>query len=119
MKGDKIICRGLVFECGIGFHSVEKKIKQKISVDFEATVSPLKPAEADKIKAIRLDYFKANQQIGELFSKKHFKLIETAAEEVADLILKNFDVKGVLVTVTKYPLDMSNTASVSYQCLRK
>lgn len=119
MKWDKIICRGLTFECEIGFHSVEKKTKQKISIDLEAWVLPLSPNNADKVRAIRMDYYKANRLLLDLFQKNNFKLIETASDTAAALILKTFDVHAVQVSLTKFPLDMPNMGSVTYQCHRE
>ncbi|MDO8520131.1 MAG: dihydroneopterin aldolase [Deltaproteobacteria bacterium] len=116
---DLILCRGLTFRCEIGFHPVEKSKKQKIVIDLEASVAPIKKELADQIRGIRLDYFRANRQIGELLKRKKFKLIEAAAGAVADLILENFDVRAVTVSLTKYPLGIPNMESVTYRCHRK
>ena len=80
---------------------------------------PLSPDNADKVRAIRMDYYKANRLLLDLFQKNNFKLIETASDAAAALILKTFDVHAVQVSLTKFPLDMPNMGSVTYQCHRE
>lgn len=116
---DKIICRGFQFNCHLGFHGHEKGAKQKISVDLESWVSPLNQQEKDKVSAIRFNYFKANQEISKFLENRRFNLIETVAEEIAQLLLECFKIQAIQVSVTKYPTDLPDTSSVTYVCYRK
>lgn len=116
---DRISCKGFSYDCNIGFHPVEQGLRQKIVVDFKAWVLPLEKSEAENASAVRLDYFMVNRLIGELVEKENFMLLESMAESVANLILDNFSVHAVEVSVTKFPVDMPNARSVSYVCYRK
>ncbi len=115
---DKIVCNGLKYECLLGIHENERAVKQKIRVDFEAAVAAL-ASQRDEAHEIKCDYFKANLMIDEFLKGRKFNLIETVTHEVADLLLKQFDILDVKVTVTKFPADMPNMDSVSYCCCRK
>lgn len=115
---DKIQCHGMNFECSLGFHPHEKKVRQKITVDLEVAVNPIKSEDTDQIGALKMDYFIANQKLSKLFESKKYNLLETVALDVAHLLLKEFVVNSVRVRVTKYPLDMPNVGSVSYECFR-
>ncbi len=114
---DRIFCKGLSFEARIGFHDYELKTSQKIVVDLTAFVDPL--LGDDRPLSVRMDYYKANQLIRELVGNNSFQLIETLAENIAQLLLKNFDIRAVELTLTKFPLDMPNAVSVSYILKRK
>ena len=116
---DLITCNGLTFECELGFHEFEKCLQQKITLDFEAGVTPISLEERDEVSAIRIDYYKANLLIRDYLKSRKFHLIETVADEVATLLLKQFNIISVKVTVTKFPLGMPNATSVSYTCFRQ
>jgi dihydroneopterin aldolase len=116
---DKIICKGLPFQCEIGFYGHEKGIKQKLSLDLEAFVRPMSPRLRDKVKGIRFDYHKAYQLIEKSLSQRRTKLVETVAEDVARLLLLHFDILAIKVSVTKYPLGKTAMHSVTYECFRK
>ena len=115
MNWDRITCRGLYFDCEIGFFPSEQKVRQKVEVKFTAWILPMEKKE--NLSAIRLDYFRANQAIAALLDKKPFKLVETASDEIAALLLKKFDIGAVSVSLTKHPLDMPGS-TVTYKCYR-
>ena len=124
---DTIICQGFTYDCSLGFHANEKGITQKIVVDVEVPVvgAGSKPAHDSELlmraglePAPTFDYFIANQLISEFLKTKHFNLIETVGQGVAELLLEKFDVPSVKVSVTKRPLDMPNVGCVKYVCER-
>jgi 7,8-dihydroneopterin aldolase/epimerase/oxygenase len=115
---DKIMCQGLACECVLGFHDYEKKLKQKISIDFEVSVAKTQDGD-DAVSAIQLDYYKATNMITEFIAARQFNLIETISNEIARLLLEAFPIKDALIRVTKYPADMPHVESVTYQCYRR
>ncbi|EKD52441.1 MAG: hypothetical protein ACD_62C00020G0002 [uncultured bacterium] len=115
---DKLICRGLKYECELGFHDHEQGHKQEISIDFKATVRPIEN-HADDVSAVQVNYFKANEAITNLLKAKRFNLIETLAVEVADSLLNGFPILDVQVAVTKFPADIPNMGSATYVCRRR
>lgn len=115
---DKIICKGFVYDCELGFHPHESRIHQKIKVDLTAFVSRIPADHGDKINEIRLDYYKANKLLAEHLKSRQFNLVETVADEIATLILDQFRVEAILVSVTKFPMDMPNIESIAFECFR-
>ena len=115
---DKIICRGFTYECEIGFHTCEERLRQKISLDLVAWVAPIPAAERDLPAALRFDYFEANRELRELLGGQRYSLIETLAEAVAAHLLARFRIAAIEVGVTKFPLGMPNAGSVTYVCRR-
>ena len=117
---DKIYINNLEF---IGFHGVfpeEKKLGQKFLVSLELTVDTREAGKTgDLTKSVH--YGLVAQDVGELFLKKSVDLIETCAEEIAELVLKKYDlVKEVKVTVKKpwAPLQM-HFENVAVEITRK
>ena len=115
---DTISCHGLDYECRIGFHDYERHGKQKITLDLKAFVHMPQNQTKDDTSLIQFDYFEANQLIKNFLEDRQFNLIETLGQEVAELLLKNFPIQKLWVRVNKYPLDMPNLKSVSYECER-
>lgn len=111
-----MICQGIVCETQIGFNDIERDIKQKLIIDFEASVKPIAKQDYDKIEARQIDYFDAYNNIKKLLNDKGFKLIESVAGEVALLLLAQFPITKVRVNVTKFPMDMPDIKNVTYSC---
>lgn len=118
-KTDFVTCRGLSYDCEIGFHDCEKAVKQKVFVDFDAYFAFQANQCDDNPQAVSLDYFMANQQIENYFNKKSPKLIETIASDLANILLREFNILAVRIKVIKHPLDMPNVQDVSFTCFRE
>lgn len=112
---DQIICEGLACQCEIGVRESEKGIKQRLLIDFEASVPVV---EKDSEEAIQLDYSVVVPEITTLIENRRFQLIETVGEAVADYLLQQPHVQSVKVKVKKFPMDLKNISSVSYICQR-
>ncbi len=112
---DKLSCHGMTFECEVGFHDIELKKKQVITLEYDAFVRPIEKANKDQIENIRLDYYKAQKLLDGFFKSQKFNLIETIATDAADLLMKNFDVESITVHVSKSPIDIP-IPSVTYSC---
>ena len=97
---DKIFIRGLEIECIIGFIDWERRVKQKVVLDLELPVDCARAARADDV-ADTLDYKQVVDQVSGLVAGSEFMLVETMAQRVAELILKNFGVEWIRVTVNK------------------
>lgn len=114
---DKIICRGLVYQVSVGFHKNEAGILQRIGIDFVAEISE-SSIQLDKQEALLLDYDLAHQLLLSFLTGRHFNLIETIGDEVAQLLLEKFPIEAVTVTVHKNPLNMPTNSFVSFECRR-
>lgn len=116
-RSDYIFCSGLDYECKIGFHDYERQSQQRITLDLTAILPQLNYHQ-DKVTDIIFDYYLANQKIKQHLKDKQYNLIEALAEDVAYMLLKEFAIHEIRVKITKYPLDMPNLKSVSFECLR-
>lgn len=105
---DKIYINNLEF---IGFHGVfpeEKKLGQKFLVSLELTVDTREAGKTgDLTKSVH--YGLVAQDVEKIFLEKSIDLIETCAENIAEMVLKKYElVREVKVTVKKpwAPLQM-------------
>lgn len=117
---DKIYINNLEF---IGFHGVfpeEKKLGQKFLVSLELTVDTREAGKTgDLTKSVH--YGLVAQDVEKLFLEKSIDLIETCAENIAEMVLKKYElVKEVKVVVKKpwAPLQM-HFENVAVEITRK
>jgi dihydroneopterin aldolase len=114
---DRVSGHGLTYQAHVGFGEGERAVLQNVKVDFEARTDWRASARADRARNI-VDYAEVDKGIAALISSRHWRLIETMAEAIAQLICQNFPVDQVRVTVTKQPADMPHCAGVSVSCSR-
>jgi dihydroneopterin aldolase len=99
-KGDRIFLHGLEVECIIGFIEWERRTKQTVVVDIEMPVDCARAAASDEV-ADTLDYKKVAKRLIAFVSGSDFKLVETLAHRAALLILEEFEVEWVRLSVNK------------------
>jgi len=98
--GDRIFLHGLTVECIIGFIEWERRIKQTIVLDVEMPVDCARAAQSDNV-AETLDYKKVAKRLIAFVSTSEFKLVETLAHRTAMLILEEFGVDWVRLSINK------------------
>jgi dihydroneopterin aldolase len=98
--GDRIFLHGLAVECIIGFIEWERRVKQTVVIDVEMPVDCARAAESDDV-ADTLDYKKVAKRLIAFVSASDFKLVETLAHRCAMLILEEFSVEWVRLSVNK------------------
>jgi dihydroneopterin aldolase len=99
-SGDRIFLRGLEVECLIGFIDWERRIRQKVVIDFELPVDCARAAERDDV-ADTLDYKKVSKRIIAYVGASEFQLVETLAHRTALLILEEFGVEWIRLSINK------------------
>jgi len=97
---DTIFLRGLEIECLIGFIEWERRIRQKVVIDFELPVDCARAARTDEV-ADTLDYKRVAKRIIEFVSASEFRLVETMSHRVAMLVLEEFGVDWIRISVNK------------------
>jgi dihydroneopterin aldolase len=97
---DIIFLRDLRIETVIGIFEWERQIKQLVAVDLEMAADIRRAAENDDI-ADTLDYKAVAKRVIQLVEGSEFKLVETLAEKIAGLVLEEFQVAWVKVTLSK------------------
>jgi FolB domain-containing protein len=97
---DKILIENLLLRCIIGIDDLERREKQDVVINIVMWCDLARAAEADDIRKT-VDYKKVNKSIVKLVEKSQFFLVETLAENVANMCLQHGGVKKVRVTVEK------------------
>tara|TARA_B100001778_G_C18558583_1_gene616661 strand:+ start:1013 stop:1360 length:348 start_codon:yes stop_codon:yes gene_type:complete len=97
---DKVFIRGLEVEGIIGIFQWEREVRQIISVDIEMDFDNKKAAKSDSIEDA-LNYKLVGKRITSFIKNSKFQLVETLAENISKIILKEFPVTTVKVTLSK------------------
>ena len=97
---DRIFLRGLEVECIIGFIEWERRIKQTVVVDLELTVDCRRASQTDEV-ADTLDYKKVAKRVIAFVETSEFKLVETLAQRLALVVLGEFDLEWVRLSINK------------------
>jgi 7,8-dihydroneopterin aldolase/epimerase/oxygenase len=98
--GDRIFLHGLAVDCIIGFIEWERRIKQTVVLDVEMPVDCARAAQSDDV-ADTLDYKRVAKRLIAFVEEAEFKLVETLAHRAAMLILEEFGVAWVRLSVNK------------------
>jgi 7,8-dihydroneopterin aldolase/epimerase/oxygenase len=97
---DRIFLRGLSVDCIIGFIEWERRIRQTVVIDIELPVDCRNASRRDEV-ADTLDYKKVSKRIIAFVEASQFKLVETLAHRTAMLVLEEFRVEWVRLSVNK------------------
>jgi|SRR6185312_1787756 len=98
--GDVIFLRGLAVECVIGFIDWERRVKQTVLIDLEMPADCRQAARSDEVEQT-LDYKKVAKRVIGFVEASEFKLVETLANRLALLLLAEFGLEWVRVSVNK------------------
>src|SRR5262249_4709133 len=99
-SGDTIFLRGLAVECIIGFIDWERRVKPTIVMDLELPVDCRNASIRDEVEDT-LDYKKVAKRVIAFVEASEFKLVETLAHRLALLVLEEFGVQWIRVSVNK------------------
>jgi len=97
---DTIFISELKLDALIGIYAWEHEVPQTLQLDLELAVDASRCARSGRI-ADTVDYAKVVARIGETVAGRHFTLIEKLAEELAAVILREFDTPWVRVSIAK------------------
>jgi len=97
---DRVFLRELGVECIIGFLDWERLVKQTVYLDIEAPIDCRHAALNDEV-ALTLDYKRLSKIVIAFVGSSEFKLVETLADRTAKLILREFDIPWVKLTLNK------------------
>jgi dihydroneopterin aldolase len=97
---DKIFLRQLEVNAIIGIWDWEREVKQRVSIDLEMATDIRKAAASDSI-ADTLNYKDVAKRLIAFVGDSQFQLVETLSERIAEIVVTEFDVPWVKVTVNK------------------
>jgi len=97
---DKIFIHALKTETIVGIFDWERQVKQTVIMDIEFSADIRKAAVSDSIDDT-LNYKGVAKRVLAFVDESSFHLVETLAEHVAMLILEEFGVSWVSITLSK------------------
>ncbi len=115
--GDRIFLRGLSVECIIGFIDWERRTPQTLLIDLELPCDCRRAAHRDEV-ADTLDYKRIAKRILAWVPGTEFNLVETLAHRLALLLLAEFGLEWIRISVNK-PGAIRHSRDVGVQIERR
>lgn len=97
---DKIILKGIQLHGYHGIAEAERQLGQKYEIDLELMTDLSTASKTDDL-ANTINYAQVVQLIIEIGTQRSFQLIEALAEAIAGVILSQFQIEEVQITVKK------------------
>ena len=97
---DIVFIKHLEVIATIGVYEWEKSLQQKLYFDLEMAFDNRPAALNDDIN-LALNYFSVSEAVNKFAQENQFELIETMAERVASLIMEQFSVPWIKLTLHK------------------
>ena len=97
---DIIFLRDLRIDALIGIYDWERRVKQTISLDLEMATDIRKAAATDAIEDT-LNYKAVAKRLIAFVESSEFQLVETLAERITEIVLDEFGVPWVRLTLNK------------------
>jgi dihydroneopterin aldolase len=100
LQMDIVFIHDLQIETVIGIYDWERKIQQTISLDIEMATDIGKAAKSDNIDDA-LSYKTVAKRLIDFVEASEFELVEALAEKICSIILEEFEVPWVKLTLHK------------------
>ena len=113
---DKVMIRELALETIVGLYPWDRAVKQVLLVDVDMATDIKQAAAGDDLQ-YTVDYSAVCEAIVALADKGRYQLIETLAENIAAMVLKDFAVSWLRVAVHKTDV-MTNVGRVGIEIER-
>ena len=97
---DKVFITGLRATAVIGIYDWEREIRQNLQLDLEMQTDVRRAAASEDI-ADALDYEKISNRVRDFVEQSEFLLVETLAEQLAGLLIAEFNVPWLRLSVHK------------------
>ena len=97
---DKIFITALTAETVIGIYDWEREVKQRLEIDLEIWMDLRAAASSDAIEDT-LNYKSVAKRVLAFVEASRYRLVEALAGEIARIVLEEFKVARVRVTVHK------------------
>lgn len=95
-----VFIRDLLVTCLIGIHKYEKKQPQEIRINIDLGVTEESNSVSDRLENV-VCYEELTERIRNLFRDGHVNLLETLAEQIADICLFDKRVRVARIRVEK------------------
>jgi dihydroneopterin aldolase len=94
-----VFVRDLVLSCMIGVHRHERSGAQRVRINLDLAVREGRNLDDDLSNVVC--YERITVGVREIVSRGHINLVETLAEEIADMCLRDWRVRSVRVRIEK------------------
>ena len=99
-RGDRIFLRALSVKCIIGFIDWERRTPQTLLIDLEIPCDCTRAARHDQVEDT-VDYKRVAKRVLAWVPSTQFQLVETLAHQLALLLLSDFGLEWVRVSINK------------------
>lgn len=107
---DIVLVEDLRFKTIVGCWDWERQLPQEVSVDLEMGCDMSAAAQTDALEDT-LDYKAVSNRVRDFVRERQFQLVEAAADGIAGLVMAEFKVPWIRVTVRK-PYAVTGAAAV-------
>ncbi|MDB2365194.1 dihydroneopterin aldolase [Luminiphilus sp.] len=97
---DTVFIKGLKAASVIGCYDWERDVRQTLVIDLELKTDFARAAETDGLKDA-LDYAVISKRVIALCDESRFQLLEALADRLAAVLLAEFEITGLRMTITK------------------
>jgi len=97
---DLVYIRGLEVETVIGIYDWEREIRQVVNLDLEMGTDIRQAASTEDVENT-LNYKSVSDRLIEFIEQSEFLLVETMAEQIAELVMEEFSVKWLRLRLGK------------------
>ncbi|MEW5790907.1 MAG: dihydroneopterin aldolase [Pseudomonadota bacterium] len=97
---DLLFLRELKVEAIIGIYDWERQIKQPLLIDLDMAADVARAAATDRVEDT-VNYKDIAKRLIAFVEESQFQLVETLAERIADIVLNEYGVRWVRVTLHK------------------
>jgi dihydroneopterin aldolase len=96
----KVFIRDLIGSCALGIHNHEKGTRQRVRINLELAVADDGRPSDDHIRDV-VCYEQVTDDLRRLLAGPHIHLVETLAEDIAELCFKDSRVTSARIRVDK------------------
>ena len=97
---DIVYINDLRIETIIGIYDWEREVRQTVAIDLEMAADNRKAAATESIEDA-LNYKAVAKRLIQFVEESEFKLVETLAERIAEIVLEEFDVDWLRLKLGK------------------
>jgi len=114
---DKVFIKNLEIDAIIGIYDFERTTRQKVVFDIEMSWNNRKAAASENIDDA-LNYKTLSDHLKNYVGNSEFQLIETLAEQVAKIVLEDYGVQWLSLTLHK-PDALDGATDVGVKIVRQ
>lgn len=105
---DRIFITGLSIETIIGIYDWERTTRQRVIIDLEMSADIAKASKAEDVDST-LNYKTLSDTLTNFIENSEFQLIETMASRICEIVIEDFGVAWVKLTLHKPDALSGNT----------